>query len=60
MMNLWDAGYRICFHIHDEVVLEIPDGGRQSLEEAIGLMCRTPPWAGGLPPERGRVYRGLL
>lgn len=49
MGNLWDAGYRICFHIHDEVVLEIPDRGSQSLEEAIGLMCRTPPWARGLP-----------
>lgn len=49
MGNLWDAGYRICFHIHDEVVLEIPDRGSQSLEEAIGIMCRTPPWARGLP-----------
>ena len=49
LVTLWEHGYRICFHIHDEVVLEIPAGGNQSLEEAIRLMCRIPPWAQGLP-----------
>lgn len=49
ILGLREAGYRICFHIHDEVVLEIPEGGSQSLEEAVGIMCRTPPWAAGLP-----------
>ncbi len=49
MVNLHTAGYRINFHIHDEVILEIPKGGRQSLEEAISLMCRPPAWAEGLP-----------
>ena len=49
MMNLQSAGYRICFHIHDEVALEILEGGGQSLEEAIQLMCQAPPWAAGLP-----------
>lgn len=49
MMNLYEAGYKINFHIHDEVILEIPDNGGQSLEEAIQLMCRNPSWAQGLP-----------
>lgn len=49
MMNLREAGYRINFHIHDEVVLEIPDGSSQSLEEAVRLMCQAPAWAAGLP-----------
>lgn len=49
VQNLHRAGYRINFHIHDEVILEIPDGSRQSLEEAVGIMCRVPDWAAGLP-----------
>ncbi len=49
MTNLRVAGYRINFHIHDEVVLEIPAGGSQSLGEAIRLMCQAPDWAAGLP-----------
>ncbi len=49
IMNLYYAGYNINFHIHDEVVMEIPKGGSQSLEEAIEIMCRVPPWAEGLP-----------
>lgn len=49
MMNLQHAGYKINFHIHDEVILEIPRGGVQSLDEAIRLMCINPAWAAGLP-----------
>lgn len=49
VQNLHRAGYRINFHIHDEVILEIPDGSRQSLEEAVGIMCQVPDWAAGLP-----------
>ena len=49
MMNLWEAGYKINFHIHDEVILEIPSGSSQNLDEAIRIMCRNPTWAEGLP-----------
>lgn len=49
MLNLDKAGYRIVFHIHDEVVLEIKEGEGQNLEEAIQLMCDVPAWAEGLP-----------
>lgn len=49
LLNLHHAGYKINFHIHDEVILEIQNGSGQSLEEAIELMCRAPAWAKGLP-----------
>ena len=49
ILNLHQAGYQINFHIHDEVILEIPDKSKQSLEEAIELMCKAPEWANGLP-----------
>ena len=37
---------RICMHIHDELVIEAPEG--TSLEEICDIMGRTPPWASGL------------
>ena len=37
---------RICMHIHDELVIEAPEG--TSLEEICAVMGRTPPWASGL------------
>ena len=48
MMNLEAAGYRICMHIHDECVIEMPIG-QGSLEEACRLMAIAPDWAEGLP-----------
>ena len=48
MMNLEAAGYRICMHIHDEAVIEMPIG-QGSLEEACRLMAIAPDWAEELP-----------
>ena len=48
MMNLEAAGYRICMHIHDEAVIEMPIG-QGSLEDACRLMAIAPDWAEGLP-----------
>ena len=48
MMNLEAAGYRICMHIHDETVIEMPIG-QGSLEDACRLMAIAPVWAEGLP-----------
>ena len=48
MMNLEAAGYRICMHIHDEAVIEMPIG-QSSLEEACRFMAIAPVWAEGLP-----------
>lgn len=49
LMQLSIRGYKAVFHIHDEVVLEIPNGSGQGLEEATALMCTLPVWAEGLP-----------
>lgn len=61
MVNLYGAGYRICFHIHDEVILEVPQESGKSLEEAVRLMCTLPEWAEGLPLDaagfEGYYYR---
>lgn len=50
ILNLYQNGYQINFHIHDEVILEIPDSAtRKTLDNAIELMCSLPAWAEGLP-----------
>lgn len=49
LMNLSREGFNINFHIHDEVILEVPEGSDRTLEEAIRIMCRLPEWAAGLP-----------
>lgn len=50
ILNLYRNGYKINFHIHDEVILEIPDeDAEKTLDDAIRLMCDLPPWAEGLP-----------
>lgn len=41
------ASYKICAHIHDEVVLEVPKG-EGSLEDAVSIMTQNEPWNEGL------------
>ncbi|MDQ0154177.1 DNA polymerase [Robertmurraya andreesenii] len=48
MLRLAEAGYRIKFHVHDEVVLEVPNGTR-AMEEVEELMGQPIDWAPGLP-----------
>ena len=48
MMNLADAGFDIRMHVHDEVIINEPIGGR-TLEEVIAIMRQSPSWAEGLP-----------
>lgn len=47
--NMLFADYKINFHIHDEIVAEVPKGSDLTLDRAIGLMCQAPKWAEGLP-----------
>ncbi|WP_443874354.1 DNA polymerase [Megasphaera elsdenii] len=47
MKRLTDAGYKICAHIHDEVILEMPDG-KGSLDDAVRIMCQNESWNVGL------------
>lgn len=47
MKRLTDAGYKICAHIHDEVILEMPVG-KGSLDDTVRIMCQNEPWNKGL------------
>lgn len=49
MKNLNDAGYHAVFHVHDEVVNEIPIHGDLNLDDMYKIMCTAPKWAKGLP-----------
>lgn len=49
-MQLLDkAGYQIVMHVHDEVVLDVPDDKPDALEDVLELMARRPDWAKDLP-----------
>lgn len=48
MLTLEKNGYAIVAHIHDEVVCEVPDNGKFSLDRAIELMTRGSEWSKGL------------
>lgn len=48
--NLKQAGYRVVFHIHDEVVIERhTDTPEADLEDVRRIMSNPAPWAEGLP-----------
>lgn len=47
MLRLEDVGYRIVGHIHDEVILDVPEG-QGSLEDAIRIMTENTSWNEGL------------
>ena len=48
MLRLRDAGFDIVMHVHDEAVLEVPEGV-SSVDEVCGIMAHAPRWADGLP-----------
>jgi DNA polymerase len=48
MFHLEDAGYTMIAHVHDEVLVTEPIGGR-TVEEMSDLMGQPIPWAPGLP-----------
>jgi hypothetical protein len=48
MLRLEARGYKIIFHVHDEIVCEMPqDSG--STDELLEIMVELPEWAAGLP-----------
>lgn len=50
LIKLDAAGYPIRFHVHDEVITEIPaDDTRLNVDDQIRIMCDIPAWAEGLP-----------
>ena len=48
MLRLEKKGFDIVCHIHDEVVLEVPEG-TSSVEEVNEIMALCPDWCAGLP-----------
>lgn len=48
MLRLEKAGFDIVCHVHDEVVLEVPNG-ISSVEEINEIMAMNPEWTDGLP-----------
>lgn len=48
MLRLRNQGFEIVMHIHDEAVLEVPEGV-SSVEEICQIMSEQPDWADGLP-----------
>ncbi|MEY8414780.1 DNA polymerase [Tissierella praeacuta] len=48
MLKLHKAGYKIAFHVHDEVVLDVPKD-KGSVKEVEEIMGESILWAPGLP-----------
>lgn len=48
MLGLKEKGVDIVMHVHDEAVLEVPEGF-SSVEEVCGIMAQQPRWAEDLP-----------
>lgn len=49
MTRLDEAGYKIVMHVHDEVVLEVPETDAAALENINKIMSMPIDWAPGLP-----------
>lgn len=49
--NLRREAYEVVFHVHDEVVIEVPKYGSPEgdLQQVVRIMSKVPPWAKGLP-----------
>ena len=46
LLRLDKAGYSLCFHVHDEIIAEAPEGSRW--EDMAEIMSQPIPWAPGL------------
>lgn len=49
LVKLEHKGYDVAFHVHDEIVAEIPKGSNLTLEGMIETMIEGEEWAQGLP-----------
>ena len=47
ILRLEDAGYQVLFTVHDEAIIDMPDGG--SIEEVDKLLGMPPEWGPSLP-----------
>ncbi|ACL77354.1 DNA polymerase [Ruminiclostridium cellulolyticum] len=49
MLRLDDAGYDIRMHVHDEVILDVPNTDTDALAQVNEIMSQPIDWAPGLP-----------
>ena len=55
MKRVTAAGYQIVMHVHDEMIVDVPNKQKDAAEEITRLMSIAPDWAPGLPL-RGETY----
>jgi len=48
LVKIYAAGYNTAIHVHDEVVLDIPDGSAADLKRVVEILEEPLPWAPGL------------
>jgi len=48
LVQLYAAGYNTALHVHDEVVLDVPNATDEDLQRVIRIMEAPIPWAPGL------------
>ena len=51
IFKVFDMGYNIVLHVHDEIAAEIPKDGNEEivLQQMIDAMCTAPDWAKNIP-----------
>lgn len=51
IFKVFDMGYNIVLHVHDEIAAEIPKDGSEelTLNAMIDAMCSAPEWAASIP-----------
>jgi DNA polymerase len=49
MLRLHEGGYKIVGHVHDEIILEVPDANNNALRSVCDIMALPIDWAPGLP-----------
>lgn len=49
MKKVSAAGYRIVMHVHDEIVVDVPEEDKDALKKITGIMKISPEWAKDMP-----------
>lgn len=50
LVRLEKAGYKLLFHVHDEVILEVDDeNASEALEDVVRIMSEPPEWIPNIP-----------
>lgn len=50
MMLMYQEGFKMTMHVHDEIIIEAPEALAQNFyDRMVMLMGQTPEWAAGLP-----------